>query len=142
MHGSEWYQGVVCEIRDHCRVSTHKREVGLKCFFCKKTLYPDPPMIAFTPYCIADVHTDCLEEAQKEYHRCKYCATPLCEGGVDPDLLEVLAMRRYAGLVEACLRREWLKLVPPRRVEGGTLVFDVNDLNVQLPGEIKYDVIV
>ena len=32
----------------------------------------------------------------------------------------------------------WLKLVPPRRVEGGTLVFDVDDVSVQLPGEIKY----
>ena len=33
-------------------------------------------------------------------------------------------------------------LVPPNRVEGGTLVFDVDDVSVQLPGEIKYEVIV
>ena len=42
----------------------------------------------------------------------------------------------------ACLRRGWLKLVPPRRVEGGTVVFDVDDVGVQFPGEIKYDVFV
>ena len=28
--------------------------------------------------------------------------------------------------------------MPPRLVEGGTLVFDVDDVIVQLPGEIKY----
>ena len=28
--------------------------------------------------------------------------------------------------------------MPPRLVEGGTLVFDVDDVSVQLPGEIKY----
>ena len=28
--------------------------------------------------------------------------------------------------------------MPPRRVEGGTLVFDVDDVSVQLPGEIKH----
>ena len=27
--------------------------------------------------------------------------------------------------------------MPPRRVEGGTLVFDVDDVGVQLPGEIS-----
>ena len=42
----------------------------------------------------------------------------------------------------ACLRRGWLKLVPPRHVVGGTLVFDVDDVSVQLPGELKYEVIV
>ena len=28
--------------------------------------------------------------------------------------------------------------MPPCRVEGGTLVFDVDDISVQFPGEIKY----
>ena len=42
----------------------------------------------------------------------------------------------------ACLRRGWLELVPPHRVEGGTLVLDVDDVSVQLPGEIKYEAFV
>ena len=28
--------------------------------------------------------------------------------------------------------------MPPSRVEGGTIVFDVDDISVQLPGKIKY----
>ena len=28
------------------------------------------------------------------------------------------------------------RMVPSRRVEGGTLAFDVDDISVQLPGEL------
>ena len=43
---------------------------------------------------------------------------------------------------KACLGRGRQKSVPPYSIEDDTLAFNVDDVNLQLPGEIKYGAIV